>query len=55
MIRKASPTEGEKLLIKVTLRVPASAAFPTIASWSYCVPAVVPPSSMFSEPVLLCV
>src|SRR5437870_4951008 len=51
---KVSPTAGLKPLIKVTFRVPSRVAAPVTASRSYCVPAVVPPISMFSDPPGLC-
>ena len=42
-------------LIRLRLSVPSSAADPVTASWSYWVPAVVPPISILSEPAEVCV
>ena len=49
------PKAGIKPLITVATNVPLSVAAPEIARRSYCVPTVVPPISMFNEPVAPCV
>jgi hypothetical protein len=49
------PCAGTKPSIRVTLRVPASAAVPFTSSWSNWVSAVSPPISMSSDPPAVCV
>src|ERR1051325_3408682 len=53
-IWKVFQTVGVKPLTTLTLSVPASVTLPVTTSWSYCVPAVVPPSWMPSEPLGPC-
>ena len=48
---KVSYLAGAKLLIRVTLRVPAKFAAPVAMSWSYSLPGVVPPISILRVPV----
>ena len=45
------PRAGWKPLIRATSTVPPSVAVPETASWSYWLPAVVPPMSMSRAPV----
>jgi hypothetical protein len=54
-ISKVVPTAGTKPLIKLRLRVPFRLAAPVAFSWSYLVPAVVPPIDISRTPLKFCV
>ena len=48
------PAVGVNELIPVRIKSPPSVTVPLTANWSYCVPTVVPPTSMLSAPDELC-
>ena len=55
MILNELPLTGENPLMSEMLTVPARTAAPVTFNWSKSVPAVIPPSSISSDPVLVCV
>ena len=51
-----SPSAGVKPLTSVTFSAPFRLTVPVLSTnWSYCVPAVAPPRSIFRAPLAVCV